>query len=207
MDGILIWASTAAVYGVFWIWYSGWRGPLSKEEVEEFERRLRESATDLDPERLATVRTFLEQDDGRQFFMVNLIRLHSEPVTVPGTDEREAARKVLGRYTGYFMPALFRRAGHPAFVGRAAGGYVEHWGVEPDPGWTVAGVIRYRSRRDMAILATDPRFGPAHVYKIAAMKSTFAFPVAPGLVVAGPRVWVALVLALAAALAQLALRG
>jgi hypothetical protein len=55
-------------------------------------------------------------------------------------------------------------------------------------------------------IATDPRFAPAHAYKLAAIAQTLAFPLAPGLVVLGPRVWVALALALAAALAQIALR-
>ena len=82
---------------------------------------------------------------------------------------------------------------------------VEHWGVEPDPGWSMAGVIRYRSRRDMIELATDPAFAPAHAFKIAAMSHTLAFPVAPGFTVLGPRVWLALVLGLLASLGQLLL--
>jgi hypothetical protein len=103
------------------------------------------------------------------------------------------------------MPALFKRAGHPIFVGPAAGGYLEHWGVEPNPGWTFAGIIRYRSRRDMIVLATDPAFDPAHAYKIAAMANTLAFPVTPAMTFFGPRVWMALVLLLLAALAHLML--
>ena len=105
------------------------------------------------------------------------------------------------------MPALLRRGCHPALFGRAAGGYVEHVAVEPDPGWTFAGVVRYRSRRDLVALVTDPRFAPSHAYKLAAVSHTLAFPLAPGFVVLGPRVWVALVLALAAALVQLLARG
>ena len=58
----------------------------------------------------------------------------------------------------------------------------------------------------MMELATDPAFEPAHAYKIAAMANTLAFPVAPAFMFFGPRVWVALVLALTAALGQLALR-
>jgi hypothetical protein len=92
-------------------------------------------------------------------------------------------------------------------VGPAAGRYLEYWGVEPDPGWTFAGVIRYRSRRDMMELATDPAFDPAHAYKIAAMTNTLAFPVSPALVMLGPRVWVGLLLALLAALAHVVLQS
>jgi hypothetical protein len=108
-------------------------------------------------------------------------------------------------YTRRFMPALFRRAGHPALFGRAAGGYVEAWGVEPDPGWSVSGVIRYRSRRDMIELATDPAFESAHAFKIAALEKTLAFPLSPAWVVAGPRFVVAARLALGAAFCHVAL--
>ena len=68
-------------------------------------------------------------------------------------------------------------------------------------------MIRYRSRRDMIELATDPAFAPAHAFKLAAMTHTLAFPVAPGVVFLGPRVWVGLVLALLAALGQLLARS
>jgi hypothetical protein len=203
MGAIWIWGIAAVAYGAFSLWYNGWRGPLTAEEVEGFMKRFEATSIDRDPERLEAARAFLESDDGKPFFMLNLIRLYPDPVIDPGRGDPRPAQKVLEEYTGYFMPALLRRAGHPTFVGRAAGRYLEHWGVEPDPGWTMAGVIRYRSRRDMVELATDPRFGPKHAYKIAAMANTLAFPVAPAVMFVGPRVWVLLLLALIASLTQL----
>ena len=68
------------------------------------------------------------------------------------------------------------------------------------PGWTLVGYMRYRSRRDLMKLTSDPRFQNGHAYKHAAISMTSSFPTRPqpiGFV--GPRVWVALVLALAAA--------
>lgn len=204
MHAAWIWIGALVLYGLFSLWYNNWRGPLAAHEIDAFLERAR-SQSQIEPERLATVRAFLEADDGGEFFMLNLIRLKREPVARPGTGELEPARKVMGGYTRHFMPALFARAGHPALFGRAAGGYVEHWGVEPDPGWTFSGVIRYRSRRDMIELATDPKFEPAHLFKVAAIASTLAFPLQPGFVVVGPRIWVALLLSLVAALGHLAL--
>jgi hypothetical protein len=111
---------------------------------------------------------------------------------------------VLRGYTRPFLRALLRRAGHPAYFGRAAGGNVEQWGVAPGPDWTFGAGIRYRSRRDLAELITDPRFAAVHPYKRAAIECTFAFPTAPGFVVIGPRLGVALALTAIAAIAQLA---
>ncbi len=205
MNPLWIWIGALVLYGVFEFWYGNWSGPLSSEEIDDSMARIEAGSDDLDPERIATVRRFLEADDGGEFFMANLVRFPSEPVTDPKTGEPRPGAVVLRGYTDHFMPALFRRAGHPAFVGRAAGGYVEHWGVEPDPGWSMAAVIRYRSRRDMIELASDPAFAPAHAFKIAAMSHTLAFPVAPGFSVLGPRVWLALGLGLLAALGHLLL--
>jgi len=204
VTGLWIWLVAAFLYGAFSLWYNNWRGPLTAEEIEKFGKRWEQSKNAPPADVIDAARGFMESDDGGEFFMLNLIKLHPGEIPVPGSDEKEPAPKLLRRYTGYFMPQVLRRAGHPAFVGPAAGRYMEHWGVEPDPGWTFSGIIRYRSRRDLMELATDPRFDPAHVCKIAAIANTLAFPVAPATLVLGPRVWVALLLALLAALGHLA---
>ena len=204
MHPVLFWLAAALLWAGFTLWYGNWRGPLSPEEVEAYARRLAAGAAAPDPDRLATLRAFLAADDGREFFMVNLIRLHPEPVEVPGAGEREAANEVLARYSRPFLGGALRRATHPIFFAQAAARYLEQWGVEPDPGWTAAGVIRYRSRRDLAELAADPRFGEIHPFKQTALSHTLAFPATAGLAL-GPRVLVPLGLALAAALAHLQL--
>lgn len=205
MHAAWIWGAALVGYGLFSLWYDNWRGPLRPQEIEVLLERAR-AQSGIEPDRVDAVRAFLEADDGREFLMVNLLRLQPEPVAVPGGGAKQPAREVLEGYTKHFMPALLRRAGHPALIGRAAGSYVERWGVEPDPGWSVAGVIRYRSRRDMMELAADPAFEPAHVFKVAALANTLAFPVSP-VIAFSPRVHVALVLALLAALAQLLFRS
>jgi hypothetical protein len=205
MNGLWIWLGAALLYAAFWFWYVGVPRPLTPAEVDATMATIASSSIGATPEQLATVRAFLEADDGREFFMLNLVRVNPGPVIAPGASEPADARAVLEGYTRHFMPALFRRAGHPAFFGRAAGGYVEQWQVAPDPGWTFGAAIRYRSRRDMAALIVDPRFANAHEFKAAAIASTFAFPTAPAYVMVGPKIWVGLVIALGAALLQLAL--
>jgi hypothetical protein len=194
------WLAAALAYAVFWSWYVGFRRRLTPAEVDAYMSRLSPDLA-VDPDRRERMRGFLAADDGCEFLMVNLIRLHPEPVRPPGGGPAAPAAKVLQGYTGPFLRALFRRAGHPALAGRAAAGYLEEWGVEKNPGWTMAGVIRYRSRRDLIELASAPQFAPIHGFKTAAMSNTLAFPISPVRMFFGPRVWVALVLALLAALA------
>lgn len=203
MHAAWIWVAALLLYALFSLWYVNWRGPLRPEEIAPRLETL--AARGIDGERLAAVRRFLEADDGREFFMVNLIRLPEQEVARPDTGALEPPRRVLEGYTRPFMTALFRRAGHPAFAGPAAGAYLEAWNVAPDPGWTFAGVIRYRSRRDMLELATDPFFEPAHVFKRAAIETTLAFPVSPAWQPFGPRVAVGVGLLLLASLGHLAL--
>jgi hypothetical protein len=206
MQPLWIWAGAAVLYAGFSLWYNNWSGPLDAAEIEAYAERLDESPESLDPERRAAIRAFLESDDGGEFFMVNLTRLQPGPVSVPGSQETASAGEVLQRYTRPFLGGALRRATHPAFAAPAAGRYVESWGVEADPGWSYVGIIRYRSRRDLMDLATDPGFADIHPYKLAALANTLAFPAAPSVVHAGPKLLVPLVLALAAALAHLALR-
>jgi hypothetical protein len=205
MSGLWIWIAAVLLYGVFWFWYVGTPRPLTGTEVDAHMATVAASGMGVTPEQVAMLRTFLEADDGREFFMLNLVRINQGPVVAPGATKESDARAVLDGYTRHFMPALFRRAGHPAFFGRAAGGYLEQWNVAPDPGWSFGAAIRYRSRRDMIELVVDPRFANAHEFKAAAIATTFAFPTSPGFVMVGPKIWVGLVLALVAALAQLAL--
>jgi hypothetical protein len=112
----------------------------------------------------------------------------------------------LRRYSDKFTGQLFRRGGHPVFVGRKVAGYIDAWNTPADPGWTLFGTMRYRSRRDMIQLARAPEFLAAHPAKLLGLDATFSFPTQRVFAFyVSPRVTVALVLALLAALAHIML--
>jgi len=135
------------------------------------------------------------------------VKIASGEVTHPITGAATRAGALMREYIRGFLPVLIRHGGHPALQAAKIGGYVDAWNVPPDSGWTIVGLVRYRSRRDVAELCTDPRFTAAHPFKIAAIPATASFPTSPGFaLLLGPRVWLALVLALGAALLQLGLR-
>jgi hypothetical protein len=206
MHPVWIWLAALVAYGGFAGWYWNWRGPLTKPEIDAGIAALEHTAN-YDAEQTATLRAFLEADDGREFLMLNLLRLQPGPVTPPGGGPPQPAQEVVQRYAGPFMSALFRRAGHPAFLGRALGGYVEQWGVEKNPGWTVGAAIRYRSRRDVLAMATMPEFEGIHAFKIAGLSNTLAFPIQPVIWVVSPVFVAPLAFGLLAALGHLALRA
>jgi len=206
MGALSIWLAAALAYAGFRLWYDNWRGKLGADEIDRYVTALRGTpgaeVNDLD-----TLRRFFETDDGREFYMLNLVKIAPGQVPHPKTGAPTRADALMREYIRAFLPVLIRRGGHPALQAAKVGGYIDAWNVPPDPGWSIVGLMRYRSRRDMAELATDPRFTAAHPFKIAAIPVTASFPTRPSFaLLLGPRIWVALVLSLAAALLQLALR-
>jgi hypothetical protein len=200
-----VWGAATFAYAAFLAWYENWRGPLRPGEIESYMGLLADSPGAAHND-LAIVRDFLERDDGREFVMLNLVRIAPGDVAHPETGMPTRGADLLRKYTSAFVPSLVRRAGHPAIVGRKIGGYVDAWRVPPDPGWTIMGYMRYRSRRDMIQLVVDPHFAAIHPFKMAGTAETFSFPTRPVLALyPSPRVWVALVIALVAAFTQIAL--
>ena len=199
----IIWGTALLAYGAFRLWYDNWSGPLKLAEIDAFLAQMagRFEATGNSPD---VLRAFLAADDGREFVMLNLVKAQLDPVEDPQTGQMVQGFELLKRYSKRFMPVLFRNGGHPGIVGRKVGGYVDAWNTEPDPGWTVFGLMRYRSRRDMIKLVMDPAFMAGHPDKLLGTLATFSFPTQRVLsFYVGPRVTVALVLALIAALSHL----
>ena len=198
-----IWITAAIVYALFRAWYDNWRGPVRPDEIAAFLRSL-ENTKSGEQNDLRVLREFLENDDGRDFVMLNLVRVEKGDVPHPTTGVPTPGPRLLDQYVRSFMPALLRRGGHPAIVSRKIGGYLDAWRVAGDPGWTMMGYMRYRSRRDMMQLVADPRFLEMHPFKMAGTAETFSFPTRPDLMIfASPRVWLALVILVVAAFAQI----
>jgi hypothetical protein len=197
------WVSAAALYAVFRFYYDNRGGRLTPAEIDHYMAEGASHGADAVND-LGIVRGFLEQDDGREFVMVNLVRLQPGLVPHPDTGVPTPATELMQLYSKTFVKGLIRYGGHPAIATRKVGGYVDAWLVPPDPGWNIVGFMRYRSRRDMIRMATDPGFKDIHKFKIAAVAETFSFPTQPFLrLYVGPRVWVGLLLVQGASVAQI----
>ena len=192
MDIMLIWIVMAVLYGVFWLWYSGTKGKLSQTEVESYMQQFESRGVNTD--NLANLRHFLEKDDGREWFMINLLELKSP--------KRESS-KLLQRYTKTFMAGMFRRAGHPFFVAIAAAKNIENLNCDDADNWSSTGIVRYRSRRDCAETLLDTFGSDHHADKLASLTKTLAFPATANLLMGSPRVLVAMSAALIGAMATI----
>lgn len=189
-----IWTILMLLYVAFFSWYTSFGGPLTSEEIDAYFQRIDEHRPNMNPEGRARLRLFLEADTGDDFVMVNVIEMHETPLQLEGVEPGETSEEVLAKYMEYMTPALFARACHPVFYGAAAGESLEMFGMEGVRQWTTGAGMRYRSRRDLMDIASNPAFQGSHEFKIAAMKKTFAFPVDPWLQLGDPRLLLALFL-------------
>jgi len=192
LDITIIWIVMAVLYTVFWLWYSGIKGKLSQAEVEYYMQQFESKGVNAD--NLSNLRHFLEKDDGREWFMINLLELKSP--------KRESS-KLLQRYTKTFMAGMLRRAGHPFFVAIAAAKNIENLNCHEADNWTSTGIVRYRSRRDCAETLLDTFGSDHHADKLASLTKTLAFPATANVLMGSPRVLVAMSAALIGAMATI----
>ena len=192
MSTTLIWLIALLTYALFYCWYIGFRSRVTPAEIERTMAIL--DAGLVDETRKSHLRHFLANDDGKDFVMVNLLEL-AKP--------RKESSKNLNAYQKIFLGQLLRKAGHPILIARAASGNVENVACQEFDNWTAAGMVRYRSRRDLMEILPATIGSEHHELKLGALDKTFAFPASPWFVVGGPKLLVPLLIALIAAVTQL----
>ncbi len=195
-----MWLVLAILYTGFFSWYTSFGGPLSQEEMDHYYKMLEARNSDGSPEQRARLRKFMEEDTGDDFVMINVIDMYEEPMQISGVSSSDTSEDVLDRYMEYMYPALFTRACHPILFGEAANQAMDLMNAPGMEQWTTAAAMRYRSRRDMLEIASNPAFAGAHDFKIAAMAKTIAFPIDPWFHLGDPRLLLALLLGLAGSL-------
>ena len=170
-----IWIWVPGLYALFAVWYFNWQGPLGVEEIDrlmlDFDKLEGSKHTDA-----ITFRKFLEEDDGGEFVMLNLVQMKTGEVAHPLTGEIMSASDLVAEYFGPFAVSLFKRGGHPVFQARTVGGNIDSWNAEQNMGFGVTAMMRYKSRRDIVELILDPAFADAHIYKLAAIERTISYP-------------------------------
>ena len=177
MARLLLWLIPALLYGAFAFWYTNTGGPLTGEEIARHLARFQ--AMGYDQAQLQAVERFMREDQGRQFLMVNAIDLKDalNETQAPGKGQGETPQRLMDSYMAFMLPALTSRACHLAFLGSAVGQALDLAGIEGAENWDVAGVMRYRSRRDLVEITSDPAFEESHAFKVAALAKTIAYPV------------------------------
>lgn len=191
---LLLWGVPTLLWVAFFVWYTNLSGPMTPAEVEAVVARL--TAEGREPARIATLRRFMEEDTGRQFLMANLLDAAEAPPSLPATGPGADADALLDHYMDHMYPELFRRASHPVYAGAVVFQAMDLAGISGAESWTRVALMRYRSRRDLIEVATNPAFDERHEYKLAALEKTIAVPTETQIYLSDPRWLLALVLLL-----------
>ena len=120
--------------------------------------------------------------------------MYDTPLQIEGVEPGESSDEVLAKYMEYMYPALFSRACHPVLYGQAASAAIDLMNAPGMESWTTGAGMRYRSRRDVLEISTNPAFAGSHEFKVAAMRKTIAFPIDPWFHLGDPRLLLALLL-------------
>lgn len=199
---IITWSVLTIVFMLFLAWNGAFDKPLSEDEIDDYIEKISQMNPDADFERL---REYMEADDGKAVIMVNAIKLYDSPQPVDDVQEFETSQEALNDYTNFVLPYLLKRGSYPIFNGVSLYDSLEVWGIENADEWTSAALMRYKSRRVMMEMSTDPVFDNFHESKIAAIEKTFAFPVSSDIHLFDPTILVGAILIIIGLITQLSI--
>ena len=186
------------LYLAFLSWYDGWSmDPLTVEEIDKLVGEAR--AQDSNPEELKNLRQLLKDDDGKEFFMLNLNRYEYS--------ENEVQKGVPVAYQKYgqaVMPMILKRAGHPIYVGEISNYLVG--GDLKEGGWHEIILVRYRSRQDFINMITSDEYLIAAKHRYVGIEYAEVIPTNAILSLATPRLFILALLFLIALVADCLIR-
>jgi hypothetical protein len=175
MKRFFLWACALLIYALFFTWYTNFDGPMTDDEIKVVLLRVEQSGRSA--QSIRNLEHFMRTDTGNDFIMVNLLDMNESPTELPATGPGAGPMELIDHYMEHMYPAQFKRASHPVFFGRAVADAMDVSGIKGADHWDQGALFRYRSRRDVIAIGTDPAFGERHEYKMAALTKTIAFPV------------------------------
>ena len=111
-----VWLAPVLLYLIFFSWYTNLKGPLSPEESNHFVDIL--EANGSTPDRIVEIKRFMEEDDGKHFYMMNLLDLTDNPPELPATGPDASAEDLMAHYMESMFPELFSRACYREYMSR-----------------------------------------------------------------------------------------
>ncbi len=164
----------AALYVLFLLWhYRLYSKPLIKAEIDRLSAR--GGYDDMSADEKANFRRFMEADDGKPFYMLNLMRFREKALypagEFPHVKTGEDAAKLYNRAV---IRELIKRGSYPVFYSKKMTNLLsENDGTDF---FEHVGIVRYRSRRDLLNMAESPAYEKCIKHKWASLEKTVAVP-------------------------------
>lgn len=169
------WAILAVAYGLFLLWHTPWQDPLTEAELESYAEAALAAEAQNGAEPAAFAAFFLS-DDGRPFYMVNLITFRQEAVYEEGfPDSVTSAEEANQIYAQTVLRLLLARGSYPVVLLDPKVALLNSYRDVIGTVDTVA-VVRYRSRRDFLDMVSSDSFRAIEVHKWASVEQTLVMP-------------------------------
>ena len=134
---------------IFLSWYDGWGiDSYTPNEINNLTKKIEKEGS---KEQLKNLMLLLENDDGKEFFMLNLNRYEYA--------ENEIEKGTPKSYQEYGMPVLrmmLSRASHPIFSAEIPNYLIDGDAANSD--WDEVIIVRYRSRKDFFSMVTSDEY-------------------------------------------------
>jgi hypothetical protein len=172
------WLVAAVLSAAFLFWHQPWFSkPLTPAEIDAAFAVSVDRAAALPESEKVKLRAFFSSDDGRPFYNVNLT-LYREEATYSDGIQRPGIRTgtdAADAYARVVIPQLLRRGSYPVFISSKISNLLEDGAPGADFFQNV-GIVRYRSRRDMLNMISDPDYMAGAPHKFASLAKNIAVP-------------------------------
>jgi uncharacterized protein (DUF1330 family) len=143
---------------------------MTSTEVDEYMEKIDQlSQTYGGKSDIKQLKEFFDSDDGEAFYTVNLYKYHDEVRSMTSDVNTLSGREVYDRFSNVMIKLLLKNYSYPIFG--------SNWLDLSDNGWDRIVIVRYRSRKDMAEIYSDPKFVLASVDKWSSLKAHERFVV------------------------------
>ena len=168
---LILAAALAVLYLSFWAWHSQGAGKLTQEEIDRYLAIIEKLPL---PEKgieafIARLRPWAESDDGKPFYMFNLIHFFPWVQTFPGAPEfKGTPEEANAHYEKSIMWLWLSHASYPTFIGVPQARTLLN--MQPERTWGDMTVVRYPSRRTFLKLISHPAYALFAPYKLIAVE-------------------------------------
>lgn len=163
-----------AFVAAVWCWQNPgvFKARASDEEITRYMNAITKlpMPPDEKTEILKRSRQWLESDDGKPVYMLNLMRYYPELRRFPGAPEISGTPvEANAKYESVVVPMLLQVGGQAVYAGASKNGNLMEYGPELD-NWNRVLLVRYPSRRAFLDLVTREDYAPIEPYKIMALQ-------------------------------------
>lgn len=153
---------TAGVFLCLMYWYQWSARPLTQSQVESYMSQIdAQSHNPGGKHDMRALRGFLESDDGKPIYTVNLYKFHAVADYPHNSGFSGSGEEAYERFSKVMVSLMTKRGSHPI--------YGSNW-ADASSDWDRVVVVRYRSRADLVDLFATDAFAEASLHKWASIR-------------------------------------